>query len=877
MHPDPLHIDLLETLRSRFGHPSFRPGQKETIKRLLRGEHILAVLPTGSGKSLCYQLPALLLREDGPTFVISPLIALMKDQVDTVNTSGILRAVALNSTLPPVEMERCLYEVASGLYDVIYAAPERLTDQRFLTLLGSLTVPLLVIDEAHCISEWGHDFRPDYLRIGDLLPSLRIGRVLALTATATLKVRLDIIAHLGVSPVSTVVADIDRPNLFFEVHRAQHEAEKLRILRDVVETSTNLPTIIYVGTRYQAEEVSSFLRKVGRAEAAAYHAGMTAGERTAVHDGFMSGRFQAIVATGAFGLGIDKPDIRAVVHHTLPSSIEEYYQEAGRAGRDGVSSRCLLIYTPTDRLLRERQITGTSVTAGEVITSKRHKRSLLRWMINYAESKQCRREMILSYFGEKSPSRRPVPCCDICDRTAAGRSGVMPNPSASRALRGDGETISISGTSDVIPKPSASRFETLRLYEAGLTLEKIAHRRGLAISTVARHLADLVRTRMVSVDRCVPLDILDIIRSTAKRLGTTHRTLLRRELPIIVTDAYLRIACAEFDRETELLLPDEQDASHHLLDTIHRLRESPSPQAISFLIARLTNPDPTIRSAAAAALGTTHAPQAIDPLVYLLDDTDPAVVTSATRSLGQIIRQGIIEQLSDLAQRSTDPLIREAVSVVLKDLASSLRTFFSLPPDPIETFLAASSPLPLTGPFDAGYALDWSSRFSDGKRRRTLLGDLIHRFKYGGDLSVTDQIVDLIGTFLHETPAMHPIDLILPVPPSHTDRPVDPVSFLATQLAHRLGLEAVTDLLCRARIRRPQKELDDVSAKRENIRGAFRLHRPYRVRGRAVLLFDDLYDSGATVDESSRVLRRAGVARIAVLTLTRTIHHHGGS
>jgi len=347
-----------EALQRHFGHAHFRPGQEAVIDRLLPGRSVLALFPTGAGKSLCYQLPALVL--EPLTLVVSPLIALMKDQVAALRSRGIA-AARLDSTLDRDEVEAIYADMEAGRLRLLYVSPERLANAGFLRRLRGCPISLFAIDEAHCLSEWGHNFRPDYLRLPALARSLGAERVLALTATATPQVAADIRERFGIAEEDLVQTSFSRPNLQFSVFPTTATGRDRRLV-EMLRESGSSPAIVYVTLQETAERVATLLQRQGLA-ARAYHAGMRDADRDEVQDGFMAGRIPIVVATIAFGMGVDKADIRQVVHYNLPKSLENYVQESGRAGRDGQPARCEILSCADDLTVLENFIHGDTPSA----------------------------------------------------------------------------------------------------------------------------------------------------------------------------------------------------------------------------------------------------------------------------------------------------------------------------------------------------------------------------------------------------------------------------------------------------------------------------------------------------------------------------------
>jgi ATP-dependent DNA helicase RecQ len=346
--------DVLQRALATFGHDSLRPGQADVIRDILSGRPVIAVMPTGAGKSLCYQLPAIVLAErGGVTLVVSPLIALMKDQVDALHARGV-PAVALTSAAGSEEQREILEGIRAGMYTLIYVAPERFRSPRFVDALRAMSgrLGLVAIDEAHCISEWGHDFRPDYRRLGEVIRQLGAPRIAAFTATATPEVRRDIAVQLGFDAPHLHVRGFDRPNLHYSVQRVAGGDDKPDKLVELIRTREGGVALVYASTRKNAEKYAAALKVAGM-RTRVYHAGLEGAVRERAQDVFMSGQLDVIVATNAFGMGVDKSDIRLVVHADIPRSPEAYYQEAGRGGRDGKPTRCVLLFNHSDIKLQE--------------------------------------------------------------------------------------------------------------------------------------------------------------------------------------------------------------------------------------------------------------------------------------------------------------------------------------------------------------------------------------------------------------------------------------------------------------------------------------------------------------------------------------------
>ena len=395
-------VNLTEKLKQYFGFDKFKGNQEAIIRNLLDGKDTFVLMPTGGGKSLCYQLPSLIM--DGTAIVISPLIALMKNQVDVINgmteTDGV--AHYLNSSLNKSAIDKVKSDILAGKTKLLYVAPESLTKEDNVDFLKGIRISFYAVDEAHCISEWGHDFRPEYRRIRPIINEIGDAPVIALTATATDKVRTDIKKNLGILDAAEFKSSFNRPNLYYEVRHKTKDIDK-QIVKFIKQNSGK-SGIIYCLSRKKVEELAAVLR-ANDIKAAAYHAGLDSGTRSGTQDDFLMERIDVIVATIAFGMGIDKPDVRFVIHYDIPKSLEGYYQETGRAGRDGGEGKCIAFYSYKDLKKLEKFMEGKPVAEQDI------GRQLLQETAAYAESSVCRRKMLLHYFGEEYDKDN----CGNCD------------------------------------------------------------------------------------------------------------------------------------------------------------------------------------------------------------------------------------------------------------------------------------------------------------------------------------------------------------------------------------------------------------------------------------------------------------------------------
>ena len=407
-------------LKKVFGYDSFRPGQEEIVSRLLAGQDVLAVMPTGAGKSICYQVPALLL--PGITIVVSPLVSLMKDQVGALVQAGVAAAF-LNNSLTDNQKALMLHRAREGWYKIIYVAPERLEMPGFQRFAQERAISMVTVDEAHCISQWGQDFRPSYLRIKAFVDSLSSRPVVgAFTATATAHVRDDIREQLALQKPYEVTTSFDRPNLYFETRRAL-PSQKPKELLDLVLKEGSNAGIVYCSTTRQVDETARLLQSRG-IRAAAYHAKLDADTRRQNQDDFLYDRVQVMVATNAFGMGIDKPNVRFVIHYNMPKDLESYYQEAGRAGRDGQPARCTLLYSGTDvrtiRFFIEKEMEADNGLPADVkAEAARKAEERLKYMTFYSTTQDCLRGFLLHYFGEAAPQKcGNCSCCLAAEQEA---------------------------------------------------------------------------------------------------------------------------------------------------------------------------------------------------------------------------------------------------------------------------------------------------------------------------------------------------------------------------------------------------------------------------------------------------------------------------
>ncbi len=1025
---------LISSLAVNFGFSDFRPGQHEAIRQLLRGRDTLVVMPTGAGKSLIYQLAALHL--PGVTLVVSPLIALMKDQVDQLQHYNV-PATYINSSLTAVQQRERLSMMAEGTYRLVYLAPERFRSLAFRSALQQLRISLLAVDEAHCISQWGHDFRPDYLYISAARSEMESPVTAAFTATATPEVQQDIITALRMDLPCKVIKGFNRPELCFEVFYTPDITEKLRALLKLLENWQEGAAIIYAGTRRDAEELAEFVHLVCGLEADYYHAGLDPESRSRIQESFSSGKLSVVCATSAFGMGIDRPDVRLVVHFSLPESLEAYYQEAGRSGRDGQPSRAILFYAPEDRRLQEHLVDHNHPDPEELVdlyeilqkrhfpkfrvsreqlaletgfpevkirtglaqlehagairyhgddgakmlitvktwdliaakncfatTNKRREERSKRLgdMVMYAEANQCRRRILLEYFGDREEAGTS-PCCDNClqtenpkeakkNTTAAlsedlrtalvildtvrrlkiglgwyklaqmlkgsraqgirklgldrhiyygrlneftlkeiedmirqlialrylkktgGEFAVLGlTPKGANAILSE-ESISLSLPRQVKLHPEDENAAahhigetveyTERLLNEGLSVSKISEKRGLNIETIFSHCSQLIECGRIGISGIVSENDEQIITKAIRCFGEpVVISALKANLPGTIGYGKIRCVLAAQKANGKQRCQNRKDGSSASAEAASDQNQQPG-DSVLHLIESLKSPEGDVRRLSASALGKIGDQRAVEPLLSLLEEEeDSQVLQSGVKALGKLgdhRARPFLEKIVDDDCKAD--CVRTTARIALKRLSSGSRW------DSVKEFLSRPLPRPLKGPWDAGWALGFHSGFNGSTWSRSQTGHLVYRLKYGHDASVIPRLVKQTKVLMKDHPEFCRVNALIPVPPTMT-RDFDPVMSFADALGSALKLP-VLRILRKKRKTTPQKNLHTLAQKRANVRGAFEVTEP--VSRESLIVIDDLYDSGATMEEITWVLKSAGAENICVLTLTKTIH-----
>jgi ATP-dependent DNA helicase RecQ len=1052
--------DLKGKLNTYFGFSSFRPGQEEAIQSLLSGKHTVAVMPTGSGKSLIFQLTALHL--PGITLVISPLIALMKDQVDSLERHGI-PATFINSSISLSEQSGRLKRMSEGKFRIVYLAPERLRNARFLEVIKGIKVSLLAVDEAHCISEWGHDFRPDYLHIAKFREEIRFPITVALTATATPQVQTDISRLLQLDKPTLIVNGFNRPNLVLTVRHVLDPIHRYSVLREALLSQPDGATIIYTGTRRDTEEVAEFVSSEMGLSACYYHAGLDAEKRTQIQNDFIHKKLSVIVATNAFGMGIDRPDVRQVIHFSMPGSLESYYQEAGRAGRDGMPARALLLYNSGDRALQEFFIRISTISkeellkiykalnannhqelviAGETLSmltglneikirvglstleqvgivdrlgdegsqmilkknewhAERINQAVLRFnqqqsikakqlqsMIQYAESDQCRRNIILRYFGDKSYVAVDV-CCDNCIGRKAiqkftpvvdhdpdlidpalmiletihqikngvgivkiaqilkgsknkeiihSNLGKLPqygklsgitigsiramveqlikeqfinviggeypvlrlSHAGVKALQ-ERTPIKIKTTQDPpVMKPDKKETsytitdtveQTYQLFRLGLSIDKVAEKRGLSTGTIYSHLVILIQNQKVNIEKILPKQIIDAIEAVIIDLNQVDRLApIKDKLPEEISYEMIRCVVENWKVRNIGSASQPSEASRmpllikktgNEIDTIVKAGNDRNEEAVPELIEYLNAKDANQRRLAASALGKIKNPIASKPLMDLIRiEEKPQVKQYAINALGMIGDTTALPLLEKIqsdqnemdyvrqAAKNAKNLINSKHENKRHSKSSDDESKEGTSDESIKKFLSRDHPRQLSGPWNTGWALGFHSRYQGSEWTRSPVGELAFRLKYQGDFNAIPPLVQKIKDLIQDHPEIAQVDAVIPVP-SSVQREKDPVSSLASEIAKQVKIN-YWPVLAKSRKTEQQKQFQTLAQKKANVAGAFQLQSS--VKGKRLLVLDDLFDSGATLEEITKLLKQSGADKVNVLTITRTIH-----
>jgi superfamily II DNA helicase RecQ len=781
-------------------------------------------------------------------------------------------------------------------------------------------VGLLAVDEAHCLSQWGHDFRPDYLHIAAARGELGDPLTVALTATATPRVQDDIVRLLGIPAASRIVTGFNRPNLSLGVSYCPDRAAKLRAVRELVHELNDDAAIVYVGTRHEAEELSEFISAVVGRDADYYHAGLPTERRAAVQDAFMSRRSNLVVATNAFGMGIDRSDVRLVAHFNVPGTLDAYYQEAGRAGRDGQPARAVLLYCPKDRALQEWFINNASLardeirsiyaalvskqrgetwatledlslttglpeikakmglsqleeagalhrlgdegarmllrvgvwndaavraTSGRAIQQCDYRRAELQQMIAYAEANSCRRRILLDHFADDGPAEAPL-CCDNC--AAQRRPAPAPTPA------GDVEKLPADQRAALIV------LDCLKRLGWGVGRTKLA--RTLKGSD-AKDMHQLGYDRSVYYGKLSVLKVRDIERLIDQLVQGGYLKVVGSEQPVLRMSPQGQTALAA---KAAIPLRRIEGLQEEIVDRKRAVQQAGGTVALTGdLLAKGLSP---AEVAAQRGLTTTtiygHAAELISQGSLQIKQVVPDDVAAAIRTAAA--RAGGRGELNPIKALLPDTISYGEIRCVLASLRRERD-----PDEDISDFLEESHPRPLPGTWTAGWSLGFHSGFAGDDWSRSSVGELAYRLKYKHDADALPVLVKQALALCRAQREMMDVDAVVPVPPSVT-RQSDPVQAVAAALAAGLG-KPMWPVVNKTRQTAPQKELHTLAQKRTNVAGAFAVNGP--VRGKRLLVLDDLFDSGATLEEVARVLQRAGAAGICVLTLTRTIHVDG--